>query len=558
MKKSVEEKVKKILPLLPTKTPDGVVDAAISRGVVKGEGFVFRVDYRTGEDGKREKCVKVKCSCCGASVKYDYVDLAAPSDANHVCGYASSYYGKYGFKTREVRKNGDTHVCELCGYGGTVYNTSKVPTTLDEGYMSTAHNIDGSLVLLQWRIKRILTKDATITHHTHGFDGLALVDGSLVLLRKYYMYFTSERLLAEWEYKKIYKHDFGKLSLKHFVGISTMLVDRTTAAKSALFDYLDNGGCKVSEYLSVWLKYPSVENLVRQGHCRLIDDLISRACAYYYGGGFKISGFNRSATINFREKKPDKMLGISKPERYAVTGGLELFEFYKKLKSEYGVTLSDDELTACYRLGTSNIERLLENEQIRAHKLVSYLVEQSKINAHIRAVDMIDYLNMLIKYHGRIPPSLIYPEDLKKSHDDYDRKLEVLKQEHLKKGFIEQFEKMKVFEWHSDGLLIRPCKDQDELNNEGKTLHHCVARYADSHSTGECCIFFIRRESQPDEPYYTLELKDGKIVQNRGLNNCGETKEIIDFKNKWFDFINRKRDKNARIRNKRTGASAGA
>ena len=559
MKPEIEEKIKRILPLLPTNAPSGVLDAAINREVVKGNGFVFKVDYRPGDNGRREKCVKVKCSACGGAVKYGYVSLVALEDTNRVCGYSSRYYGKYGFRTSEFRKNGDTHVCELCGYGGTVYNTGKVPTTLDEGYMSTAHNIDGSLVLLQWRIKRILTKDATITHHVHGYDGLALVGGNLVLLRKYYKYFTTERLLADWEYKKKYQHDFGKLSKDQFVDLTPGLLDSTTAAKSALCEYLTNGGCRTSEYLTVWLKYPHIENLARQGYCRLLDDLISRAASYYYGGGFRISAFNRSNLLNMREKKPDRMLGICKTERYAASAGLELFCFFKKLKNEYGVTLNDTELTACYRLGTKNIETLLEKEDIiKPRKLITYLVEQSTKRAHIRASDMIDYLNMLIAYHGRIPPSLIYPNDLHAAHDDYDRKLEVLKQEHLKRGFAEQYEKMKGLEYHSDGLMIRPCANQDELNAEGKTLCHCVARYADSHSKGECCIFFIRREDAPDVPFYTLELRDGRINQNRGKNNCGETPEVITFKAKWFDFIKKKENKNAKRRNKSTGANASA
>ena len=47
-------------------------------------------------------------------------------------------------------------------------------------------------------------------------------------------------------------------------------------------------------------------------------------------------------------------------------------------------------------------------------------------------------------------------------------------------------------------------------------------------------ILFIRKESEPDKPYYTMEFKDGIIQQLRGYANCEPTREVLRFRD---DFI---------------------
>lgn len=78
----------------------------------------------------------------------------------------------------------------------------------------------------------------------------------------------------------------------------------------------------------------------------------------------------------------------------------------------------------------------------------------------------------------------------------------------------------------------------NELRAEGTALHHCVATYDQRYAKGETAIFFIRRVDEPDEPYFTLELreKDLTVRQNRGLRNCGKKKEVQAFEDAWIDW----------------------
>ena len=63
--------------------------------------------------------------------------------------------------------------------------------------------------------------------------------------------------------------------------------------------------------------------------------------------------------------------------------------------------------------------------------------------------------------------------------------------------------------WNHEGILIRPCAAPEELDTEGKTLHHCVATYKEKHAGGNAAIFFIRRATEPDKPLVYLGLKAG-------------------------------------------------
>lgn len=81
----------------------------------------------------------------------------------------------------------------------------------------------------------------------------------------------------------------------------------------------------------------------------------------------------------------------------------------------------------------------------------------------------------------------------------------------------------------SCGLFIRPPYELDELKREGEVLHHCVATYAEKVARGETMIFFVRKTEEPEKPYFTLEWKDGRMIQCRGMRNCDMPPEVKMF-----------------------------
>lgn len=86
--------------------------------------------------------------------------------------------------------------------------------------------------------------------------------------------------------------------------------------------------------------------------------------------------------------------------------------------------------------------------------------------------------------------------------------------------------------------MARVAASAEELIAEGDALHHCVGTYADKHAKGQCTIILIRKQSEPDKPYYTMELSArGTIVQVRGDHNRGMTKDVEAFVEAYKKYI---------------------
>ena len=92
---------------------------------------------------------------------------------------------------------------------------------------------------------------------------------------------------------------------------------------------------------------------------------------------------------------------------------------------------------------------------------------------------------------------------------------------------------MEKYGFSKEGLAVIAPKTVQEIVNEGHTLHHCVHFYAERVVEGECIILFIRKADNIDEPFYTVEIRDNRVIQIRGKYNCGPTDEMKHFLSLW-------------------------
>ncbi len=134
--------------------------------------------------------------------------------------------------------------------------------------------------------------------------------------------------------------------------------------------------------------------------------------------------------------------------------------------------------------------------------------------------------NNFLSVHDRVA------EEYRKYKDEiYKKRMEVF--DMAIKNMSENHTEKDVFNLHKNGLFIRLPRDVDEIKKEGEALHHCVATYVEKVATRKTLIFFIRKEAEPDKPYYTLEWK-GRVEQCRGSHNKAMTDEI----KKFADYFN--------------------
>lgn len=153
--------------------------------------------------------------------------------------------------------------------------------------------------------------------------------------------------------------------------------------------------------------------------------------------------------------------------------------------------------------------------------------------------DYKDYINNAILLEYDLSNSeVLFPKNLKQAHD---LAYSIINDKELKNAELPQIARQyesysNLYSYEDKNYCIMPPSRHNDLKNEGKTLCHCVATYAKRVAVGSTIILFIRKTSEKDKPYFTLELNPTtyEIEQCRGLRNCAYPKEVKDFMDKWY------------------------
>lgn len=326
-------------------------------------------------------------------------------------------------------------------------------------------------------------------------------------------YYTSEQNYIHTSYYGFTDEIFKKTNLK-YAQIETVMSDSR---------YVE-----VCSYLDRFVKNPElVEKLVKEGF------LVFASHQYC------------QAQINRRAKTVSAALGLNKKELRELKDKTDTSVKYAQIAKAYGITPAQARKYASY--GSTSIENV--EKHLPFKKAVKYLDKQEET-----IYTLCDYwrdcekLNLDLKRED-----ILLPPDLAQAHQ---RTIDALAEARRQKELEETREAQKKFEKHlkklerdfafeSGNLLIRPARSHVELIDEGSALHHCVATYAKKHLSGQTVIFFIRKKSEPDKPFYTLEYdpKTESIIQCRGLCNCGKTPEVEAFVEAWSGYIRNKKKK---------------
>lgn len=146
----------------------------------------------------------------------------------------------------------------------------------------------------------------------------------------------------------------------------------------------------------------------------------------------------------------------------------------------------------------------------------------------------LDYLRFAEKLGLPKTSKILYPQNLRESHDKLEKKIQVIdsmeKQEQIKNRVIKELYK---YRFGDNEFIITPANSPLDLINESKELNHCVRTYIDKYAAGHTNIFLIRKRENVNHPYYTLELRRNEVIQLRGKNNCSPNDSVVDFVNKW-------------------------
>lgn len=176
------------------------------------------------------------------------------------------------------------------------------------------------------------------------------------------------------------------------------------------------------------------------------------------------------------------------------------------------------------------------------HKLMRYLGQQfasrkasNSWDHRSAATDYRDYLGFCETLHYDLTDEFIlFPRNLKRAHDRAQNMIRIDEVRQYDAQIAASEKQLKqLYQFSADGLVVLPPHTAGEIVSEGHKLHHCVGTYVENVARGLCAILFVRKAEAKRTPFYTVEVRDGRIVQARGNNNCAPTPEVKQFLDTW-------------------------
>lgn len=344
-------------------------------------------------------------------------------------------------------------------------------------------------------------------------------------------YFPRKRTHYWTERIKLYKRNLGQLK-------------KTSLLKHSAIDLWPELPMSTTNYIAYERGNPAVEMLARLGMFRLAKDLI-------YENHDDID-----ALISKKETELPKILNIDK-ERLKrlrkMDGNAFSLEWLQVEKMEN--TIWPDEMIKEY--GENEIvctDFSFLNINLSKKKIYNYLKKQASImddTLYQALVTWRNYTNMAdsMKMDTK-NDQIARPKDLKRAHDELilikqksGLEKETKKIEKKWPKVNSQLPKLKKFEFTQGEFTIVAPENVMDIVKEGTILRHCVHTcdyYFDRISNDESYLFFLRRSSQPDVPWYTLEVEpSGNIRQKRttGDNQNEDFQKAVKFLKKWQQYF---------------------
>lgn len=292
-------------------------------------------------------------------------------------------------------------------------------------------------------------------------------------------------------------------------------------------------------YFNAYRETPYLEQLLKVGFYKIAQSVLEdRDCPNFKNGRTIME------TLHISKLQFNMLREIGNPSVRDVM----ILRYAKEIRQEDFDLLRyihDDKYNKMY-------EKYLDMRQYTTiYKVNKYIKNQGIIHG----ADYFDYIRWLkeMGYDMRNEFNL-YPKDFKKAHDDKSKEYVKFKDKQAREDikrfnkFLKKLRKdtsdVDAMNLRVEGMFIRLPAQLNELKREGEILHHCVGTYVDRVANGETMIFFIRQESDPDKPFFTLEWK-GRVVQCRGYGNCDMTPEVKAFVNifqeKMVEYENEQR-----------------
>lgn len=298
-------------------------------------------------------------------------------------------------------------------------------------------------------------------------------------------------------------------------------------------------------FLEYHAKYPVIEFLWKAGYRNIVHNRI-----------FGMDRENRNAILWERKKLkecfkfPLRILKLMPPEKWSLNDIQRINDLWKS----YGGKITDDEIRLVLQSKVdiqlwsrattyANAGRILKYIKNQTDKRKEKNPDKRSISQNDTAQAYRDYLQECEQLHLDLhDKEILFPKDLTAAHNRTMEQVKFEKNKADQEKFQKAVEKLEKFAWGEGEFFIRPAREQMELTAEGKALHHCVGGYIKRMAEGETAIFFLRKVSEPDKPFYTLELQKKRVIQCRTEHNASYDRkpDVKKFVDMWMEKVVKK------------------
>ena len=297
-------------------------------------------------------------------------------------------------------------------------------------------------------------------------------------------------------------------------------------------------------FLEYHAKYPVMEFLWKAGYRNIVHNRI-----------FGMDRENRNAILWERKKLkecfkfPLRILKLMPPEEWKLDDVKRANCIWKN----YGERIADTEIQTALqsRLDVQSLTGAMPYAGIG--RILKYIQKQTEKrkgeerDTTYTPEGMIrtyrDYLQECEQLHFDLHDrEILFPKDLVAAHDRTMKQIAFEKNKADQEKFQKVVEKLEKFAWSEGEFFIRPAREQMEMTAEGKALHHCVGGYIRDMAEEKTAIFFLRKVSEPDKPFYTLELQKKRVIQCRTEHNASYDRnpDVKNFVDMWMEKVVKK------------------
>ena len=298
-------------------------------------------------------------------------------------------------------------------------------------------------------------------------------------------------------------------------------------ALSCISSQTSNINDKFISYLLYFTKHPNIEFLMKTGFSYLVQGNLHKDM--------------KGVHINYKSNDLKKMLKLNKEELELLANKdcnfLSVYYFIRKLSPD-SIPSNLFKWSVIFENVATDFLQIINISGISFEQAAAY---GEKIKPqHIR--EWRDYLSQCVELGYDVHNKNINrPKNLHQKHEELSVLVKIKIDKEIVESFNKRMQELEALQYYDEelGLQIKIPSSMEEIIDEGTALKHCVGSYAKRHAQGLLNILFIRRISEPNTPFYTMEVSDeNKIIQCKGIRNTYNDPLVAKFQERFACFLN--------------------